>query len=287
MRIIAALCELGGREAVTIKNGKVILITGASSGIGKACALYLAQQGHQVYGTSRHLRDSEAGVTMLKMDVTDDISVQTGVERIVAEAGRIDVVVNNAGFGYGGALENTSIEEARATMETNFMGTLRVCRMVLPLMRAKKSGLIVNVSSIGGLMGLPFQGLYSASKYAVEGLTEALRMEVRRFGIQVVLLEPGDIHTSFTANRRSTQETDADLVYREQYLSALAKIEADEKGGPPPQIAALLLARIVNAPRPRARYVVGPFYEKLAILVKRLVPHALFEWIIMQNYGLL
>lgn len=267
------------------RKNKVVLITGASSGIGRACAVYLAQQGYCVYGTSRRPVQDGLPFAMLQMDVTDDASVQRAVQTVLEQQGRIDVVVNNAGIGYGGAVEDTSIEEAQATFETNFFGALRVCHTVLPSMRAQKSGTIINVSSIGGLMGLPYQGLYSASKYAVEGLSDALRMEVKGFGVNVVLLEPGDISTKFTANRRSTRSADSNSVYSETYASVLAKIEADERGGAKPEIVARAVARIIASPKPGARYIVGPFYEKLAVLVKRLLPDWLFERMMMLNYG--
>ncbi len=267
-------------------HSKVVLITGASSGIGRAAARHLAELGYRVYGTSRGACPDTGGVTMLQMDVTDADAVSAGIQTILAREGRLDVVVNNAGFGYGGAVEETSIDEARATFETNVFGVLRVCRAALPVMRAQGAGLIVNVSSIGGLMGMPFQGLYAASKFAVEGLTETLRMEVKAFGIDVVLLEPGDIRTDFTARRRTTAEAAASDIYREQYARTLDKIAADEQGGADPQVAAKTLARILASRRPRLRYTTGPVYQKLAVFVKRIVPHALFEWVLMQNFAM-
>lgn len=267
------------------KAEKVILVTGASSGIGRACATALAQQGHRVYGTGRNPRGAEGNFTMLPMDVTDAMSVQTAMQTLLDREGRIDVVVNNAGFGYGGAVEDTTIEEAQAIFDTNFHGVLRVCHTVLPTMRAQGSGTIINVSSIGGLIGLPFQGLYSASKYALEGMSEALRMEVKRFGIHVTLVEPGDTRTQFTANRRNTRGADENSTYREVYRRTLARIEADEANGAPPETVARTVMRVVATPRPKVRYVVGPFHQKLAVLVKRLVPSGLFERIIMMAYG--
>ena len=267
------------------KRGKVILVTGASSGIGRACATRLARQGHRVYGTSRTPRSTDGDFTMLAMDVTGAASVQAAVQTLLDREGRIDVVVNNAGIGYGGAVEDTAIDEARATFETNFFGVLRVCHAVLPAMRAQGHGTIINVSSIGGLISLPFQGLYTASKYALEGLSEALRMEVKRFGIHVTLVEPGDTSTEFTANRRNTRGADENPVYREAYQHTLAQIEKDERNGAPPEAVARTVARIVKASRPKVRYAVGPFHQKLAILVKRLVPSGLFERIIMLAYG--
>jgi NAD(P)-dependent dehydrogenase (short-subunit alcohol dehydrogenase family) len=245
----------------------------------------LVQQGHRVYGTSRTPRNADGDFAMLAMDVTDAASVQAAVQTILDREGRIDVVVNNAGFGYGGAVEDTAIEEAQAIFETNFLGVLRVCHAVLPTMRAQGSGTIINVSSIGGLIGLPFQGLYSASKYALEGLSEALRMEVKRFGIHVTLVEPGDTRTAFTANRRHTRGAEESPVYREAYRRTLARIETDEHNGAPPETIARTVVRIVAATWPKVRYVVGPFHQKLAVLVKRLVPSGLFERIIMMAYG--
>lgn len=264
---------------------KVILVTGASSGIGQACATALAQQGHRVYGTSRSPRDETGGFAMLALDVTNEASVNAGVQTLLDREGRIDVVINNAGIGCGGAIEDTTIEEAYTIFETNFFGVLRVCRAVLPTMRAQGSGTIINISSIGGLVSLPFQSLYSASKAALEGMSESLRMEVKSFGIHVVLVEPGDTCTQFTANRRSTQAADESPVYREAYRHTQARVEADERNGIPPETVAHTVMRIVATPRPKVRYAVGLFHQKLAILVKRLIPSGLFERIIMMVYS--
>lgn len=270
-------------------EAKVILVTGGRTGIGRACAEALSQAGYRVYGTSRDpsKADTQAlGFELLRMDVDDAASVDAAIATILAEAGRLDVVVNNGAFGYGGAVENTSIEEAKALFETNFFGVLRVCHAVLPAMRAQRGGLIVNMSSIGGVMGLPYQGLYAASKFAVEGLSESLRLEVKRFGIDVVLLEPGDIRTPFTANRRHTTASQTESTYRDQYAKTLAKIERDEQSGASPEVVGRALLRIVGSRHPRPRYVVGPFYERLAVWAKRLLPGCWFERILMWNYGI-
>src|SRR5437868_7748992 len=194
----------------------VALITGASSGIGAACAAFLVQQGHRVYGGSRSAV-STAGVEPITLDVSDDASVASAMETILAKDGRLDILVNNAGFGIAGAIEDTSIDEARAQFDVNFFGVLRMCRAVLPRMRQQKGGYIVNIGSIGGLIAIPFQGFYSASTFALEGFSEALRLEVRPFGIHVVLIEPGDHRTSFTQNRRSTAQPAAGSAYRDRF----------------------------------------------------------------------
>ena len=191
-------------SSLNLDARKVILITGASSGIGNACAQHLASRGYRVYGTCRSLDGQRLheNIQMLSMNVDDDLSVDNAVARLLQESGRLDGVVNNAGFALMGSVEDTSIDEARAQMETNFFGVLRVCRSVLPVMRKQGSGYIINISSLAGVLGLPFSGLYSASKFALEGMTESLRLELRSFGVCVVLIEPGDFNTQLPANRR-------------------------------------------------------------------------------------
>jgi short-subunit dehydrogenase len=159
----------------------------------------------------------------------------------------------------------------------NFFGVLRVCRAIIPVMREQRAGYIVNIGSIGGLIAIPYQGLYSASKFALEGLSESLRLEVRRFGIQVVLIEPGDHRTGLTGNRRLTAESQSNPAYRDRFHRAVERTAADEQNGPEPQAVARLLHRIVTNPRPRLRYTVGPLPERAAIWLKRLLPYSLVE----------
>jgi NAD(P)-dependent dehydrogenase (short-subunit alcohol dehydrogenase family) len=246
----------------------------------------MVRHGYRVYGTSRTPPSEDAGFTFVEMDVDDDVSVEAGVRQVLEEAGRLDIVVNNAGWGYGGAVEDTSIDEAKALFETNFFGVLRVCHAVLPTMRAQRAGLIVNVSSIGGLMGLPYQGMYSASKFAVGGLSASLRMEVRPWHIDVVDLAPGDIKTPFTANRRHTREAQRSEAYRATYAEVLAHIESDEQAGAAPEVVGRALVRIAGARVRRPLYIVGPFYEKVAVLASRILPRRVFQRLVMLNYGL-
>jgi NAD(P)-dependent dehydrogenase (short-subunit alcohol dehydrogenase family) len=270
----------------------VVLVTGASSGIGKACADFLFVRGCRVYGTSRQapravVRRSTPDIApafqLIPLDVTSDESVAGAVGIVLACEGRIDAVVNNAGFGLAGAVESTSIEEAREQLETNFLGTMRVCRAVLPVMRQQGAGRILNVSSIAGLIGIPFQALYSASKFAVEGFTEALRMEVAPFGIRVVLIEPGDFRTGFTASRRMARGAGAE-AYAARQAKALAVMEHDETNGATPEAVGRLVHRIIRMRSPRARYSVGPVSEKFALALKRFAPARLFEWGIATYY---
>jgi NAD(P)-dependent dehydrogenase (short-subunit alcohol dehydrogenase family) len=271
---------------VSEAGSKVVLITGASSGIGSACAEHLAGQGHRVYGGSRSGKGTSGSWIPIAMDVTDEGSVESAVHRVDAEAGRLDVVVNNAGFGIAGAVEETSVEEARRQFETNFFGVLRVCRAALPLLRRRGGGLVVNISSIGGLLGLPFEGLYSASKFALEGLSEALSLEVRPFGIRVVLIEPGDIRTSFPANRVWTDESRDDSPYRESRLKVRSSFERDEASAPGPEGVARLVGRILRCTSPAPRYTAGPLFQRVAIPLRRFLPGRLFAWVVRRAYGL-
>jgi NAD(P)-dependent dehydrogenase (short-subunit alcohol dehydrogenase family) len=271
------------------KEARVVLITGVSSGIGLACAKHLAARGFRVYGTSRRPIAGLAipeSVNILITDVTLDDSVENAVAAVLAREGRLDIVVNNAGMALAGPVESTSVEEAKKQFEVNFFGVLRVCRAVLPPMRARRSGYIVNIGSIGGVLAIPYQSMYSASKFALEGLSEALRIEVRPFNIRVVLIEPGDHKTALTENRRVMEPAGSTDVYRVPFAAALIKMAQDEQNGPGPQQIARLLEKVVNRRNPRLRYTVGPLPQRLAVWLKRLTPNALTEYIRRTYYGL-
>ena len=271
------------------QSGEVLvaLVTGASSGIGRVCAHRLQQLGYKVYGASRHIVPSEEPrILCLTMNVDDDESVLRGITQIIETESRIDVVINCAGYGVAGAIEDTSIDEARAQFETNFFGVVRVCQQVLPTMRQQKSGLIINVSSLAGLTALPFQGIYSASKFALEGLTESLRMEVASFGIRVALIEPGDFATGFTAQRRTATASHAMSAYRGTCEKALGRMAHDETHGPSPEIIAALIERIITTPSPRLRYPTGLFAQRIGVGLKRFLPHKIVEKVLMRMYGL-
>lgn len=274
-------CQNLPRDTVSKMDTRVGLITGASSGIGRACAAHLAACGVRVYGTSR----APSCGSMLQMDVTDDSSVQSAIDTILQREGRLDIVVNNAGIAIAGPLELTSIEEAQRQLDVNLFGAFRVCRAVLPIMRRQGSGYIVNIGSIGGLIAIPYQPLYSASKFALEGMTESLRMEVRQFAIRVVIIEPGDTRTEITQNRKMAAATRDQQVYR-SLAAALKRTSDDEQGGPGPDGVARLLWRIVNTTNPRLRYTVGPAIQRAAVWLKRLPPYAVVEAGMRRYYGL-
>jgi NAD(P)-dependent dehydrogenase (short-subunit alcohol dehydrogenase family) len=254
--------------------GKTILITGASAGIGRACAERLSREGHTVIGASRRFVSGVAWST-ISMDVDDDASVANAVERLIAEHGGLDAVVTCAGWGLAGAIEQTPIDDARAQLETNFFGTVRVVRAALPSLRARR-GRVILMSSIGGVIGLPFSGYYSASKFALEGWGEALAWEVKPYGVHVTLIEPGNFRTDFTKSRREVEVTGED-PYLAARQKAISVMERDERNGANPTAVAALVDRVLNSSRPPRRATVGPVGERVGPLAKRLLPGRVFE----------
>lgn len=263
----------------------VILITGISSGFGLETARLLSQEGHTVYGTVRREVERLPGVHYLKVDVRDREAVKSAVQQVVEKEGRIDVLVNNAGMGIGGPVEFATEEEIREQMDANFMGLVHFVTAVLPYMRAQGKGKIVALSSIGGVMGLPFQGFYSSSKFAIEGYCEALRLETQQFGIQVVVVRPGDFSTGFTASRKKTGNTEAMQVYK-TYAESMGKVEHDETGGLKPQVLARKISQIIRKKNPRHGYVVASFEQRLSVLLKRILPAKWFSKILGSYYKL-
>lgn len=273
----------------------IVLITGASSGIGKATAELLSSQGHHVYGTSRKtagLPEMEAQATngsggfikMLSMDVTCDTSVETAIQAVLSEEGRVDVLISNAGTGIAGAIEDTSVEEAKGQLETNFFGTLRVIQSLLPVMRAQGYGRIIALSSVAGVISIPYQAHYSASKFAMEGLIEALRHEIAPFGIKACLVEPGDTKTGFTQSRLLARKASGETAYSEKFSRSLARMERDEQNGVPPLDVAKVIARMVTKKNPPIRVAVG-FQYKAILLLKRFLPSRLTEKIVGMLYN--
>jgi len=265
---------------------RVVLVTGATSGIGQACARHLAARGWRVFGAGRRARDGEkdAGVEMLAMDVDDQASVERGVAEIIRRAGRLDAVVNNAGFSMRGALEDTPIGAAKALFETNFFGALRVTRAALPLLRANGGGHIVNMGSLAGEAGVPFTSLYSASKFALAGFSESLRYEARPFGIHVVLVEPGDYKSEIDVNRRIDAPDGS--AYRDAFMRFIEMRTRLSSASPTPEPVAELVARILDDPNPKARYAVAMRKQRLFFAAKPLLPQRLFEALFARLLGL-
>lgn len=259
---------------------KVVLITGASAGIGRATADVLAAAGWVVVGASRRGTAGQ-GWTGLVMDVDDDGSVQEGFATVLAQHGKLDALVTCAGWGIGGPIEQTRLSDAKAQLETNFWGTVRAVQAALPAMRAGGGGRLVLVSSIGGCIALPFQGFYSASKFAVEGLGEALAYEVAPFGVKVTIVQPGNVRTDFTANRRMAGVPGAadpsDVPYAQAMKKAISVMERDERNGVPPQDVANVVRKVLAARRPPRRVSAGRATERVGLVAKRLLPFSLFQ----------
>jgi NAD(P)-dependent dehydrogenase (short-subunit alcohol dehydrogenase family) len=263
-------------------HAPVVLITGASSGFGRATAERLAKRGLRVFGTSRHPDSAGLGYEMVAMDVDDDASVSDGVAAVIQAAGRIDVVVNNAGVVMAGSIEDTTIEEAKQQIETNLFGVVRVTRAVIPQMRAQGGGKIINMSSIGGLISLPFQAFYCVSKFGIEAFTEALRMELRPFNIKVCCIEPGDFKTEMTDKRIVVAAADS-AAYGSQMRKSVESYAADERNGSDPAMVASLVERLIDTDDPKPRYMVGTLEQKAGGVLKRLIGARLFERIMRQH----
>lgn len=265
---------------------KVVLITGGSSGIGKSIGDFLLQKGFVVYGTSRNPdKVLESNFPLLALDVRNTDSIQKAIQHIIATSGRIDVVINNAGVGITGPLEELPTVEIRNNFETNFFGPIEVMKAVLPQMRSQQSGLIINVTSIAGYMGLPYRSVYSASKGALELLTEALRMEVKSFGITITNVAPGDFATNIAAGRYHApvlQGSDYEVVYKR----TLEAINEHVDSGSNPNEMAKAVYEIIQNPRPKIHYKVGVFKQKFSIVLKRLLPDLVYEKMLMNHYKL-
>jgi short-subunit dehydrogenase len=260
---------------------QVILIVGASKGIGLEIARTLHKHGSVVYGTSRAPQTSHShDIRLLPLDVADEASITAAVRQIMNEQGRIDVLINNAGYDLHGAAEDTTFSELFDQINTNFFGTVRVIQAVLPMMRQQNRGKIINISSIGGLMALPFNSAYAASKFAIEGYSEALRYELLPFNILVSLVEPGQVRTDTLASSNVTTQRSTTYDAREIVRHS---VEAGQKASLKPTQVALTVSKIVQAARPRLRYKVRT-QIRMVISMKRLFPEPVFERFIMGQF---
>jgi NADP-dependent 3-hydroxy acid dehydrogenase YdfG len=262
---------------------KIALVTGASAGIGEATARALIAAGYKVFAGARRLERmaglAALGATLLKLDVTDDASIVAAVGAIKAGAGRLDVLVNNAGYGSYGALEDVPLEEARRQFDVNVFGLARLCQLVLPIMRAQKSGKIVNVTSIGGKIWEPMGSWYHATKFAVEGLSDCLRVEVERFGIDVIIIEPGAIRTEWAGIARDgLVQTSGNGAYAEQAKGHARLLAAADTSSltSPPTVVAKTIVRAVGATRPKTRYATGGGARTILFL-RTILPDRMFD----------
>jgi len=268
----------------------VALVTGASSGIGLHTALLLAERGWTVHAVARRVERmaplAERGIDAFAMDVTDDASMVAGVARVLERSGHVDVLVNNAGYGSYGALEDVPMDEARAQLEVNVIGLARLTQLLLPSMRARGAGRVINISSIGATFWEPLGAWYHATKFAVEGLSDSLRVELAPFGIDVVLVQPGPIRTEWNAIARDNLvRRSAGTAYASQAASvARMMASADRPGaGSPPEVVARTIVRAATAARPRTRYPSGRGAATLMVAV-RLLPDRVVDAIVARSY---
>mgnify|MGYP005861206491 FL=1 len=265
---------------------KVVLVTGASSGLGKAIAEFLAEKNYVVYGTSRKPKSDEInGVIFRALDITDTQSIQNCIQSILAEQQKIDILINNAGVGITGAMEEVPLTEAKSHFDTNFFGPLNVINTVLPAMREQNQGLIINITSIAAHMGLPFRGMYSASKSALAKATEAYRMELKQFHIKMVNLAPGDFATNI-ANGRFHSPLQEDSPYYDNYKKSLDLMDEDVDKGENPIKLAQKVYKIIQTSNPKVNYKSGAFLQCFSVTLKHILPQKLFEKILLKHYKL-
>lgn len=266
---------------------KVVLITGGSSGIGKSIGTYLTAKGFTVYGTTRSLGKypNFDAFKLIELDVKFPQSVDTAVSQVIAAEGQLDILINNAGVGITGPVEETPHEEILNVFDTNFHGPIHMMKAVLPQMRKQGGGLIINITSIAGFMGLPFRGYYSATKGALGLVTEALRMEVKSFGIKITNLAPGDYATNIAAGRYHAPVTKGS-AYAEVYQKSLDLMnEHVDAGGDPMQVAHKVYA-LIHKKNPKIHYPVGEFMQRFSLLLKRILPGKFYEKLLTNHYKL-
>ncbi len=272
-----------------MQKKKVVLITGASSGMGKVTAMKLAREGHIVYGAARRVDKMEElkalGGFALSMDVTKEQSLQDGVEQIIKEQGKIDVLINNAGFGLYGSVEDTSIEDARYQFEVNLFGVARLTQLITPHMRKQNSGLIINISSMGGKIYTPLGAWYHATKHAIEGFSDCLRLELKQFGIKVVVIEPGIILTDFgDVLTEPLLERSKNGAYEmlSQKVATATKASYEKGAGSPPDLIAETILSAINSSNPKTRYLVGKLAKPL-VFVRKWFGDRLYDLAVMSQ----
>ncbi len=265
---------------------KVVLITGGSSGIGKSIGEFLTDKGFTVFGTSRNPELYTATkFELLQLDVSNLVTIQTAVKSIIEKIGRLDVLINNAGAGITGPIEELPMEAIKQNFETNFFGPINVIKSVLPQMRQQHSGLIINITSIAGYMGLPYRGIYSTSKGALELLTEAMRMELKDFNIQMTNVAPGDFATNIASGRFHAPVLE-NSPYKIPYSTTLKLMNAHVDSGKDPLLMAKVIHKIILTKKPKVHYKVGEFMQKFSIVLKRLLPDKVYEKMLQNHYKL-
>jgi short-subunit dehydrogenase len=265
---------------------KVVLITGGSSGIGKSVGEFLKGKGFTVYGTSRNPQNyPDSQFPIVALDVIDNKSILNCIEEVISNEGKIDVLINNAGAGITGPIEEIPEAEIKRNFDTNFFGPINVIKAVLPKMRTQNSGLIINVTSIAGYMGLPYRGVYSASKGALELITEAFRMEIKGFNINMTNVAPGDFATNIAAGRYHAPVNNSS-PYKKSYGNTLKLMDEHVHSGQDPLLMAKAIFKVINSKSPKVHYKVGEFMQKFSIVLKRVLPDKVYEKLLMNHYKL-
>lgn len=266
---------------------KRVLVTGASSGIGKAIAIYLAENGYKVYGVARRVEKlnelKRYGITPIPMDLNDEASMIAGIETVVQQSGGVDILVNNAGAGYYGALEDMSLADAKYQMEINVFAAARLIQWVLPQMRKNRFGKIINISSVGGKVTLPMGSWYHASKFAVEGLSDALRKEVQSFGIDVIVIEPGGVKSEMTGlGSEYLTKVSGNTAYAGLAKRVRSMYDTTAKNASDPVVIAKLVLKGIEAKKPKTRYA-GASGAKLLLFMRKLLSDRMFDKVTMSQ----
>lgn len=266
---------------------KIVLITGGSSGIGRSIGAYLQSKGYKVYGTTRNLKKYPkfSEFELIQLEVANTDSIKDAINNLITAEGRIDILINNAGVGITGPIEETPDPEIKKAFETNFHGPINMVKAVIPHMRARKAGLIINITSIAGYMGLPYRGIYSSTKGALELLTEALRMETKDYGIKITNLAPGDFATNIAAGRYHTPLNESSPYYQ-TYGKTLTAINDHVQEGEDPIKVAEMVLKIINTRNPKVHYKVGSPMQKFSLFLKKILPDKIYERLLLNHYKL-
>ena len=267
---------------------RVVLISGASTGFGRTISKYLASNGFCVYGTSRNPKkySNFEGLKLIKYDLTSFKDSKRLVEKVLSHEGKIDILINNAGSGFAGPIEELSIKDAKQLFDTNFFGHIDLIQAVLPSMRKNKGGLIINVTSIAGYNNIPFGSIYCASKYSMECLGASLNMELKDFGIRVVNVAPGDYRTKIFDKRiKSDLKTKSPYYEKYKRFTEISKYNMDTQSRDPIEVAKLIL-KIIKSKNPGIHYKVGHFLQKFSISLKKIIPEKLYQKLIMHHYNI-
>ena len=261
---------------------KIIIVTGASSGIGKSIAQLLSSNGFMVYGTCRDPKKYNiTSFNLLQCDINNNNEIKDFIKYVINKEGRVDVLINNAGIGITGPLEETSQDDIKSAFQTNFFGPVEMIKQCIPIMREKNDGLIINITSVLGYFGIPFRGIYCATKSSMEIIGEVFSMELKKFNIRVVNIAPGDFKSDIISRRIDSRGNNFS-VYKKDYLKSVKSANKHVENAQSPEIISKLILKIINTNNIKIHYKIGPFIQKFSIILKRILPDKLFEKILLR-----